>query len=211
MAVPNYLHVVKSVAQANPTEWKTAHTGGPGTEDFIKILAKEINVLDAAIGLNGKRGDPNDLSDDALCFRGEGADHLVNPDGSTTPASVIDVIGGAGGPNPTPTWNVVSDPAKPIKTAWVDPFAAAEPPSTGTPFPSYGEMGDDAFWRDNIGKPLQADMAPRPLDDGSSVWFSRSMYRVLEAYLRNGDHRESEAIIRDVRNQWRAILGLPPI
>lgn len=213
LIVPNFKHVVDQCKLTYPRQWSQAHTGSPETDDFIKLVAAEIHALDPRFGLNGKRGNVIDISDDALCFKGEGADYIIDENGVRVPASVIDVIAGAGGPNPSPAWGVVSDANNPIRTAWVKPGTAVGIPAPPTmTIPSYAEMGDDAYWRDNIGKPLAYDMAPfGGLNDGSSVWFSRAIYRCMAAYIKNGDHRDSPTIIKSVRNEWRARLHLPPI
>ena len=65
-------------------------------------------------------------------------------------SQAVDFIGGAGGPNPQPAW-AVDQPRYSAKD-WIDPFdhridedAPAESPP---PFiPSYGALGDDAFFR----------------------------------------------------------------
>ena len=93
-----------------------------------------------------------------------------------------------------------------------------QPPAGQFRIPSYAELGDDAFFRAEIGTPLQADMttAGQTLNDGSSVWFSRPIYRILAAYAR-GERPDVAAIVKSVRNEWRAELrkqgatGLPPL
>jgi len=133
MAVPNALHVVSELARQFPQEWRDAHNpsgGGPHTEAFIKRLAWVLHsTVDPRFGLNGKRGNPNDLSDDALNYKGEGPGH--DPTNGNAPVTVIDCIGGAGGPNPTPSWQVFD--TLPGPGAWVQPQAVgiAPPPPTG--------------------------------------------------------------------------------
>lgn len=132
MSVPNCQHVVADLAAKFPDEWRKAHNpsgGGPETEAFIRRLAWVLHsTVDARFGLNGKRGNPNDLSDDALNFKGEGPGH--DPTDGDRPVTVIDCIGGAGGPNPTPVWQVFD--TLPGPGAWVKPEpvgdAVAPPP-----------------------------------------------------------------------------------
>lgn len=119
MAVPNLLNVVNLIKAKHPEAWRTAHTGGSHSEDFINLLASECHRIDPRFGLNGKRGNPLDLSDDALCFKGEGAD--FDPTAGGAPRTVIDVIGAAGSPSAFPTWAVVTNPASPVGAAWVQP------------------------------------------------------------------------------------------
>lgn len=116
MAIPNCKHVVEQLAAQYPDEWKAAHTGGARTEDFIRRLAWVLHsTVDAGFGLLGQYGDPNRIADDAIMYLGEGPG--VDK-GTGRPQSGFDVIGGAGGPSPTPTWNDISGPGAAI---WVQP------------------------------------------------------------------------------------------
>ncbi len=123
------------------------------------------------------------------------------------PCAVIDVIAGAGGPNPSPVWNPF--------TTLVEGSGANVVPKPPTPqpvVPSYESLGGDAFFRANIGVPLQADMAlvGQTLNDGSSVWFSRTCYDCIVARFHD-PKADLAPICLKHRNEWRAILGLPPI
>lgn len=116
MAIPNGKHVVEQLAAQYPDEWKAAHTGGAHTEDFIRRLAWVLHsTVDAGFGLLGQYGDPTRIADDVIMYLGEGPG--VDK-GTGRPQSGFDVIGGAGGPNPTPTWNDISGPGPAI---WVQP------------------------------------------------------------------------------------------
>lgn len=116
--IPNYQATVADLARRYPQEWAQAHTGGQNTEAFIRRLAWTLYQVDPRIGLNGKRGNPNDISDDALNYAGEASGGDYDPTRNNAPCTVIDVIGGAGGPNPVPTWN---HPLTPAAAAWVQP------------------------------------------------------------------------------------------
>ena len=132
-------------------------------------------------------------------------------------SQAVDFIGGAGGPNPQPGW-IVDAPRYSAKD-WVDPFdhrigETAPAPTPVEPYiPSYGELGDDAFFRAQIGVPLQADMLAtgQALNDGSSVWFSRTIYEIVTETVKAGHLIDTAPIVRKYRNQWRAVLGLPPV
>ena len=128
-------------------------------------------------------------------------------------SQAVDFIGGAGGSNPQPGW-IVDDPRY-SASDWLDPFdhGLAHPAPAPIRIPSYGELGDDAFFRNEIGVPLQADMLSvgQPLNDGSSVWFSRTTYEILEQALKAGHMIDVAPIVTKYRNQWRAVLNLPPI
>jgi len=85
------------------------------------------------------------------------------------------------------------------------------PPSQPCKFPSYSELGDDAFWRDNVGKPLEADYKEfnQVMNDGSIVWSSQTMYDAM--YWIVVDKMEPKAAVdRSVnkhRLEWRAALA----
>ena len=139
--------------------------------------------------------------------------YLSDDDGQS---QAVDFIGGAGGPNPQPGW-IVDAPRYSAKD-WMDPFehvseAPAPLPPPAPRIPSYGELGDDAFFRSQIGVPLQADMQQvgQHLNDGSSVWFSRATYEILTEAIKAGQVIDAAPIVRKYRNQWRAAVGLPPI
>lgn len=109
MAVPNHFQFVVETANKYPREFREAHTNGPNTELWIKLLAYEMHTkLDPRWGLNGKRGTET-LSQDAINWKGEGIG--FDPADSDRPITVVDVIGAAGGPDPRPSWQVLNDPA----------------------------------------------------------------------------------------------------
>lgn len=127
MAVPNCEQIIRDLAAQHPQEWRDAHNpsgGGPHTEAFVKRVAWVLHsTVDARFGLNGKRGNPNDLSDDALNWIGEGPGH----DPATgRPVTVIDFIARAGASHNDPDernrpavyWGVIDAPGP---GAWVKP------------------------------------------------------------------------------------------
>lgn len=120
MPAPNMYQVVVETANKYPREFREAHTDSPNKHLWIKILAWELHQLDPRWGLNGKRGNPNDLSMDVVNWLGEGVG--FDPTRNDRPVTVIDVIGGAGGPDPKPTWQVFNDPTiHRGPGAWVKP------------------------------------------------------------------------------------------
>lgn len=217
--VPNKLEVVKDVQRRNPVAWSCAHTVSACGHDFIKILACTLWKQDGRFGLNGKRGNPSDLSWDAINWKGEGPGH--DPTNGGMPVTVIDVIGSAGSPAAYAAWTVFD--TLPGPGAWVQPVCpdGTTPEPTPIPVPqppahmvpAYEALGGDAFFRSQIGVPLQSDMiegGQGGLNDGSSVWFSRATYDILAAYMRGGAV-DSATIVKAHRNVWRGILGLPAI
>jgi hypothetical protein len=199
--VPYRIAVVQSVADADPVRFKCAHTPQACGRDFIKALACELYKTDPRFGLNGKRGSLTDISYDALNFKGEGTDtDPDNPDNPSGQATVIDVIGGAGGPSPVVAWFSVTDPNSPTKARWIKPCGtSAPPPPTTKPYPG------DQFFIEKIGQQLEWDYAEagQTLNAGSSVWFSRTIWR----HVNEGMTMEQSTA--QSRKEWRAALGLP--
>jgi hypothetical protein len=207
MSVPNYRDEVAAAAARYPHEWRNAHTGGADTEAFIRLLARDLHAIDPRVGLNGKRGNPNDLSDDALNYKGEGAQ--FDPTNGDSPVSVIDVIGGAGGPNPSPQWTTFPDRHP---GAWVKPSGAiaVPPPVKPCPDPSAHVVkpkpqypADEGVW-DAALAALEKDMAKKgqALNPASGRWVARTIWRVVHEGM------SLEASIAKSQAEWRAVLGL---
>lgn len=135
MSIPNHQNIVSELAAQYPDEWRAAHTGGPQTEAFIRRLAWVLHQRDPRFGLNGKRGNYDDISDDVVNYIGEGPGHDPR---TGQPVTVIDVIVAAGGPNPQPAWNAINQPGP---GGWVQPQPVdgepvPQPTPTPTPTPS---------------------------------------------------------------------------
>lgn len=131
-------------------------------------------------------------------------------------AQAVDFIIGAGGPNPGPGWGGDAEPLYTHADAHnpEDHGLGSAAPPPPVQIPSYAQLGDDAFFRAMVGVPLQADYlaAGQQLNDGSSVWFSRTVYRLMAAFLKaNGQPIDAAKEVKIVRNEWRAILGLPAL
>ena len=135
MAIPSCKPIVEKLAQEFPQEWWSAHRpsgGGPETEAFIRRLAWVLHsTVDARFGLCGKRGNPADISDDAICFDGFSALGDVDPTRGNVPVTVLDVIGGAGGPNPSPQWGPAGPATPRPHAAWVRPVPVGGTSSGG--------------------------------------------------------------------------------
>jgi hypothetical protein len=200
--IPNLLAEVERCKRDYPLAWSQAHTGSAQTEDFIRLLAARLHRIDPRFGLNGKRGNPSDISDDVVNYKGEGPGH--DPTNNNTPITVIDVIGAAGSPNAYPTWQVFDN--LPGPGAWVSPTASPVSPSVPPPAPAPvlpGYPGDEVF--DQIGAQLFADYAEagQSPNAGMSRWFGRTTHD----YLAGMSMTQSLA---KHRAEWRAALGLPP-
>ena len=104
---PVLLSVVQQVAAQNPGALANSCQEEGGTWQFMDILIETLRSIDGRWGYNCKRGNCADLSLDVIdYYRGSGT-----PDESTD-VSIIDVIGGHCGPNPTPSWSDVTKATK---------------------------------------------------------------------------------------------------
>lgn len=151
MACPNYAAEIRRLKDLHPEAWRDAHTGNAHTADFVRIVAGYLHAIDPRVGLNGKRGDPKNISDDALNVLDPDDGPGRTPDGRR--CWVVDFIVGAGGPNPSVGWNAFSDPVA-STGANVKPHAAAaatppapEPPPTPV-LPDRDEMIRAGGWLD---------------------------------------------------------------
>lgn len=207
MSVPNCSAAVRKLFDTGLFHLTTEDGQGAFTDACVSML----NGLDPNWGHLIKKPGQTDVHG-----HGEDAALYKLADGK---AQAVDFIGGAGGPNPQPGWMV--DEPRYTHADWADPtehgFGHAVPAPAPAPvarIPSYGELGDDAFFRAMVGVPLAADMAMagQPLNDGSTVWSARAVYRLIAALLKaNGQPIDAAGEVRIVRNEWRTILGQPPV
>lgn len=134
MSAPNHEHIVAQMRDAYPEAWRQAHTGSSQTWDFIRLLASKLHSIDSRFGLNGKRGNGNDLSQDCVAYLDD-ASPLVGADGRRL--WIIDVIAGAGGNNPQPAWIDQTRATMNGGTTglWVQPAPVVEQPPAPAPTP----------------------------------------------------------------------------
>lgn len=206
MSVPNLAYVPKQLHQTGLYDLTTEHGQGAFTDACVSTL----NGLDPKWGHLIKKPGQTSVHD-----HGEDSALYKLADGK---AQAVDFIGGAGGSNPQPGW-IVDPEARYTHADWFDPqdhgIAEVAPPAPQpSPVPSYEALGGDQFYRATVGVPLQADYmsAGQQLNDGSAVWFSRTIYDQLAAFIgSNGQPVDVNAIVKRHRNEWRQILGLPPI
>lgn len=93
--------IVAAYAAANPTQLANSCLDTGGTWDFMDGVVAALRAVDDRFGYNGKRGDVNDLSEDAISYyHGEYA--LMNYGSNSV--YVIDIIGGHCGASPSPAW-----------------------------------------------------------------------------------------------------------
>lgn len=197
--IPNYIAEVRLAQQKYPDAWRHAHVDGdPRRHEWIKLFAKDLHAMDPNVGNNGKRGNPNDLSMDALNYLDPVDGPGLTPDGKR--CWVIDVIQGAGGPNPQPIWNAFSDPQA-SSGAWVKP-GGVTPPQPPI-YPPYPPNESDV---DGAGIALFADFAQAGQAPNPEMF--RFAFRVAYSWLTK-EVADLPASVAKHRKEWRALLGLP--
>ena len=203
MSVPDMRHVPKKLFDTGLYDLKS----DDGHAAFTDAVVATLNGLDPRWRhLKKSAGQTN------VHRHGEDSALYLHPDGT---AQAVDFIVGAGGTNPGPGWG--PDPsATYLHKDGHDPDDHGLAGSTQPPqpiIPSYAALGDDAFFRAHIGVPLEADMATagQTLNNGSAVWFSRTTYSLMAAMINAGGPVDPLPIVKKHRNEWRAILGLPPL
>jgi hypothetical protein len=103
--LPNLAHVVVAYAAANPAQLTNSCQNTGGTWDFMNGVVAALRAVDPRFGFNGKRGNVNDPSQDAVSYYfGSGQPTEGSPE-----VYVVDVISGHCGANPQPTWIDVTD------------------------------------------------------------------------------------------------------
>lgn len=120
---PDRRDVVQAVSDADPARFACAHVESrPCKLDWIQAVAAELHKIDQRWGLNGKRGNPADISMDVVTFRVGPTDRHVE---------AFDVCGGCGGGNPSVTWNNITNYAtmgQPGTAIWVAPVVSEPGP-----------------------------------------------------------------------------------
>lgn len=101
LALPNRFNVVNAVAARFPNEFRhscpTEHRGD--TNRFLFELVRELRREDNRWGLNWKRGNRGDMSQDIITYN-----FGSESDEDTTNVYIIDIMFGHCGGNPSPGW-----------------------------------------------------------------------------------------------------------
>lgn len=199
MGAPNDFDVVKQLYDIGVYNL-TTHDG---QAKYVDDAVMALHAHDPKWGHLRKFGGQTQI-------HGHAEDSALYNDGADGALQSVDFIANAGLPNAAPAWQ--PDTPRYSRSHWMHPqdHPPIEPQIL---IPSYAALGDDPFFRAQIGVPLQADMAlaGQVLNDGSSVWFSRTTYSLLVAMIKAGGPVDPAPIVKVYRNQWRAILGLPPL
>lgn len=199
--------------------------------DFITYVLADLNQIDVGWGYLGKTNGegqyrpptwtPKPMTSwdgKEYVVTGFSHDAIFNRDAHQQ----IDCIGrGNDGSEPLgqpgiPQWGKINPQFYRPNNPWVDPksVSGSQPVPPAQEVPTYEEIGGDTFFRANVGVPLEADMtlAGQTLNNGSSVWFSRTCYDLIVAHINgNPTQADIDAIVKKHRNEWRSILGLPPL
>lgn len=136
--VPNYRADVETCVTKYAAAWACLNEERACKLDFIILCARDITRKDPRVGLNGKRGDPGNLSADVLDFRGVGG---TTDSRTGQPLAIVDVAYASDSPQRRPDWNQHDvGPG-----TWVDPFSVqpsqggGEPPPPPPPPPPGGD------------------------------------------------------------------------
>jgi hypothetical protein len=123
---PNRLDVVERVTAEDPARFACAHAEDRGCRyDWIKAVAAALHATDARWGLNGKRGNPNDLSMDVVTWRLGPTDRHVQ---------AFDICGACGASSARPVWSDITNwgtVGQSGTAVWVKPEGVAPQPGTG--------------------------------------------------------------------------------
>jgi hypothetical protein len=104
LPLPGYgASVTQAVASAYSGDLRTSCVASGGTNTWLFRLVRELRTRDTRWGLNWKRGNRGDMSQDIVTYN-----YASGPDEDTTNVYIIDVIGGHCGSNPTAGWNDVT-------------------------------------------------------------------------------------------------------
>lgn len=123
---PNCERIVAALAAEYPQEFADCHRPELGARAwaFIRRVAWVLHsTVDIRFGLNGKRGNVDDPSMDAVSFR--------NPASAAGGVEIIDVVAGAGAPGARAGWMDVTQAT--IAAGTTGAYIAPEPVTTITP------------------------------------------------------------------------------
>lgn len=123
-SAPNMLGTVQAVAQEFPDLFaRSAYTF-----EFLDKVVERLHAEDSNWGYNGKRGDANNLSSDAIAYMATGDARSVH---------IIDIIGNQGAANATPAWTDVTADTYNCGTVgvYVYPRSTSSPDNPADPAP----------------------------------------------------------------------------
>lgn len=209
------LACAEKVKAANPAAWDEVKVRGQTSRTFIGLVAAECQrVVSATIGCNLKRGGP-DVSLDVLAMPNDSG--CEDATGTFAGLELIDIIGGAEGPDANITWGDATQKTidAGVPGGWIKSPTAQPGPSPTPQYPSYEDLGGDEGGK-KITRILEADYrkAEKPgLDGECGTWPQRTNYDFL-----TGKCKTVEESIAKHQPEWRKSLndervsqGKPPI
>lgn len=186
------IDIAKQVRTQYPTDWANAHNHQPSGNVYIRRVAWAVQLAlpQLGVGLNGKRGNPQDMSQDILAFRNDtGCTNACAPGW----LELRDIITNAGSPQADLFYGDVTQATidKNEKGCWIAPseVEGAQPapvPEPVQPYPS--ESPDGGWWGQvfdvEVAKRYAAAKPPRvypdPADPRSLRWASRVAYDIRD-------------------------------
>lgn len=197
------LDLAALVKSQHPNAWDEVKVPGQPSRRFINLVSLACLAAGIPGGVNLKRGGPQQ-SLDALAFPNDTG--ARDSTGTYPGVEIIDIVGGAEGPNPSLGWTDVTQVT--IESGnpggWkAGSLAGATKPASS--FPSYEALGGDEGAK-KITRKLEQDYqrAGRPgLDGDCGGWLRRTDYDVLSGKIKTVD----ESIIAH-RDEWLDALGL---
>jgi hypothetical protein len=123
---PNRLDIVERVTNADPARFACAHTNRECKADWIEAVACELHKVDPRFGLNGKRGNPADISLDVVTYRVGGLDDYPR-------VEAFDICVRCGAPDASAGWSNITNYktiGRPGTAVYVEPVDCDVPPMT---------------------------------------------------------------------------------
>lgn len=140
--------VLEDIKRDYPQDWQAAHNPQRGDkqqrEAYCQRVCARLREMGIPAGMNGKRGNPNDLSEDIIALPHNGTDGAPDTSGRFPSIEIRDVIASAGPDNDgnqggRPYFGDVTQATLDKREAgcYVEPTAqvAGRPPTGGTPDP----------------------------------------------------------------------------
>lgn len=216
--VPNYTNLIKSFFNDHAHEYDLGTNEGCGEFTIaFKRMAEKIDPRIKLLKKNPGQTQYKGVANDAILY-------IDEPSGMNF---AVDIIGRAEQPhpwkseggnndNPEGQWSLDSERRYPANYGIDNPInnsiPVPTPAPTTNPFPSYNSLGDDAFWRNEIGAAITADYAEakQEMNDGSFVWMAQTMYDAMYYIVVEGLTPKSAADRSRNKHRplWRAALGL---
>lgn len=127
MSAPNRIDIIEAVHRDHPGLIHRPH-------DFTAIACAALHAVDPRFGLNGKRGNPHDTSEDCCAYLDD-TSLLVGSDGRRI--RIIDFIGAANSKDAHPAWidQTQATIANGTTGVWVQPDRVEPGPVVPTPTP----------------------------------------------------------------------------